>query len=321
MKRFVTFALAVFTFAVPAFAEIRGSWTATPSEKEQGRLHFNMQRRNSNMGQTMLVSSFTGLTPATINAGVQTPVQFELRREAGTLAFDGTFKEGFGAGQFLFRPNPSYVSSMRSMGIKGGNDVDDEDLMAFAIHDVSTSYIKAMQAEGVTEDLEEYIAMRIFNVSPELIREFRALGYRDVDADELVSTQIHGATPAYIRELRAAGFQNLKLDEVVASRIHKVTPEYAREMSALGYASTSLDDLVAFRIHKVTPEFIREINSLGYKNVDADDLVAMRIHRVTPEFIRELRDAGYTNVPIDKLVSMRIHGIDASFVKKMNSGS
>src|SRR5687768_4947359 len=119
MKRFVSIVFAVFAFAAPAIAEVRGSWTAGPSEKDQNKLHFNMQRRNSNMGQTMLVSAFTGLNGAQINAAVQTPVQFELRREAGTLAFDGVCKEGLGAGQFVFRPNASYASTIRALGIKG----------------------------------------------------------------------------------------------------------------------------------------------------------------------------------------------------------
>lgn len=323
MKRFASFAL-VFLLAAPAFAQIQGSWTATPSEKSPGRLHLNMARRNSNSGQTMNVSDFTGLSATTINASTSTPVRFELRREAGTITYEGTFKGGFGAGQFSFAPNRAYEAAIRALGVpgdrkkRGDGNIDDEDLLHLTIHDVSSEFIRSMKAEGFDETLDQYMAMRIFNVNPALVRDFRAIGFTDLDAEDLVSSQIHGATPAYIREMRAAGFNKLDMEGFVASRIHSVTPQFAREMAEMGYKDLDFDDLTAFRIHGVTSEFVRALRDLGYRNVDSDDLVAMRIHRVTPEFIRELRDAGYTNVPVEKLVSMRIHGIDAAFVKKMN---
>jgi hypothetical protein len=323
MKRLASIAFALL-LAAPAFAQIRGSWTATPSEKDPGRFHLNMTRKDSNNGQTMSISDFAGLSAAQINASTSTPVQFELRREAGTVTYEGTFKGGYGAGQFSFAPSRSYEAAIRALGVKGDRnkrgdgDIDDEDLLHLAIHDVSSAFIRSMQAEGFNETLDQYMAMRIFRVNPELVREFRAIGFTDLDAQDLISSQIHGATPQYIREMRAGGFNKLNMEGFVASRIHGVTPQFAREMGELGYKNLDFDDLTAFRIHGVTSEFVRELRELGYKNIDSDDLVAMRIHGVTPAFIRELRDAGYSNVPVEKLVSMRIHGIDANFVKKMN---
>ena len=323
MKRLASIALT-FLIAAPAFAQIHGAWTTTPSGDRPGRINIQMSRRNSNTGQTMSISDFTGLTLAQVNSLTTTPVQFQLRREAGVVSYEGTFKQGNGAGQFSFAPNRSYEASIRALGVKGDRNkrgdgsFDDEDLLHLAIHDVSTEFIRSMQAEGFDVSLDKYMAFRIFRVNPELVRDFRAIGFKDLDADDLVSTQIHGATPQFIREMRAAGFTKLDLEGFVASRIHGVTPQFMREMAALGYADMDFDDLTAFRIHGVTSAFVSELRDLGYKNIDSDDLVAMRIHRVTPEFIRELRDAGYSNVPVEKLVSMRIHGIDADFVKKMN---
>ena len=324
MKRFTSIAF-VLLLATPAFAQIQGSWTTTPSgTRDDGRINIQMARRNSNTGQTMQIADLTGLTLAQINSSTSTPVQFQLRREAGTVTFEGTFKQGYGAGQFSFAPNRSYEAAIRALGVRGDRnkrgdgDIDDEDLLHLAIHDVSTEFIRSMKAEGYDESLDQYLAMRIFRVNPVLVREFRSIGFAKLDAEDLISSQIHGATPAFIREMRAAGFNKLDLEGFVASRIHGVTPQFAKEMAELGYKDLDFDDLTAFRIHGVTSEFVRELSTLGYRNIDSDDLVAMRIHRVTPEFIRELRDAGYTNVPVEKLVSMRIHGIDANFVKKMN---
>ena len=322
-KTIIAAALALLLVASAQAEEIRGAWTADAGDAGTGKVHMQLSRRHSNNGQTMNVSSFTGLSESQILSPTQVPVAFSLRREAGTVQFEGSFKGGFGAGQFSFTPNPAYLDTIRSLGVstesrKGRNRDVNEQLMHLAIQDVSTDFIRSMQAEGYNVSLGDYTSFRIFNVTPELVRELRSLGYDDIAASDLVGSQIHKVTPQYIREMNAAGFRNLSLKELTSTRIHRVTPEFAREMRDLGYGELGMKDLTSFRIHKVTPEFIRELKDVGYDNVPAKKLVSMRIHRVTPEFIRELKDAGYSNIPVDKLISMRIHGVDAEFARKMN---
>jgi hypothetical protein len=322
MKRFLTLTLAVFLFAaaVSADAAIEGTWTAEIDDDKPGRIHVNMSRRpTNNFGNTFNVADFTGLGMGQIAASSQTPVTFALRREAGNIDFEGVFKNGRGAGQFSFTANPGYINTLRSLGVEFDVErkrTEEDKLFTLAALDVTSDFIRSIQAEGYKLSLDKYIEFRIFNVTPDYIREMRSLGYDDLAASKLVETRIHKVTPDYIRKMRAAGW-NLPLNKYVENRIHGVTPEFAEEMKKHGYALNQ-SDLAAFRIHRVTPEFIDELAKLGYKNIDADDLVAMRIHRVTPEFIRELAEAGYHNVPVKKLISMKIHGVDAKFIKKMN---
>lgn len=322
MKRILT--LVVCLLATAAYADIDGAWTAASDEKRPDRIYINLtQGRHHNMGMTMRISDFTALSRAQMDAPTMTPVTFELRREAGNATFEGTFRKGKGAGQFTFTGNRDYINAVRALGVpfdleskrKHRDRSEEEELFSLALHDVSTAFIKQMQAEGFKVSLEKYLTMRIFDITPEYIREMRSLGYKDIDDEELVSSKIHKVTPAYIREMRAAGW-DLSLDELQSSSIHGATPAFAAEMKKLGY-SLDFDDLVSFRIHKVTPEFINELRDLGYTRVSADDLVSMRIHKVTPAFIRELKAAGYSNVPVEKLVSMRIHKIDAEYLKRM----
>ncbi|HEX6084636.1 MAG TPA: hypothetical protein VF266_08935 [Thermoanaerobaculia bacterium] len=326
MTRIATLALFVCLLATSAFA-LDGAWTASIDEKRPGHVYLNLtQGRNHNMGTTFLLSSFSGLTESQMHAATTTPVNFEMRREAGTVSFEGTFRNGKGAGQFTFAQDRSYIDKIRALGLEFELDkpsrrhkrdrTDEEDLFSLALHDVSTSFIKSMIAEGYRVSLEKYLTMRIFNITPEYIREMRSLGFKDIDAEELVATKIHKVTPQFVRDMRAAGW-DLSLEELQSSAIHGATPAFAEEMRKLGYGNLSHDDLVSFRIHRVTPEFIEELRKLGYDKVKADDLVSMRIHRVTPEFIRELAAAGYENVPPRKLVEMRIHRIDAQYLRKM----
>lgn len=324
MKRIVTLTLGVCLAATAAFAEVDGAWTASYDREKPGRIHLQMTRgRTHNMGMTMRVADFTGLSEAQIQAPTMTPVEFRLNREAGTARFEGTFRDGKGAGQFTFAPNRSYLSTLRGLGIdvdlpsRRGRERDEDDhLFSLAMHDVSTAFIRSMQAEGIRTSLDKYIALRIFNVTPEFIREMRSLGF-EIGTDDLISARIHKVTPDYIRQMRAAGW-NLTFDQLQSSRIHGATPEFAEEMRRLGYGNLKHSDLVSFRIHKVTPQFIRELRELGYDNLTASQLVSMRIHRVTPEFIRELKAAGYSGIPVSKLVSMRIHKIDAKFLERMS---
>jgi hypothetical protein len=324
MKRILLLTLVVCLFATAAFADVEGAWTASAEDKRPDRLYMNITRGiHHNMGNTMRIGDFADLTRAQIDAATMTPVQFQMRREAGTIAFEGTFRRGKGAGQFTFTPNRNYIAAVRALGVpfdlehhnRRGDNSEEDDLFALALHDVSTAFIKQMQAEGFKVSLEKYLEMRIFDITPEYIREMRSLGFKNIDADELVASAIHKVTPAYVRQMRAAGW-DLSLDDLQASRIHGATPEFAAEMKKLGY-SLDFDDLVSFRNHRVTPEFIDELHQLGYDHVSADDLIAMRIHRVTPEFIRELRTAGYKNVPIEKMVEMRIHNISVEYLKRM----
>ncbi|HYO75008.1 MAG TPA: hypothetical protein VE010_00990 [Thermoanaerobaculia bacterium] len=324
-RRITTLSLFVsLLVAANAFAALEGAWTARPHETKSDEMQFSMSWRSHHMtSTTMRVAEFSGLTQAQIRVTTNTPVTFQLRRDAGIATFDGSFRNGLGAGQFTFAPNANYLESMRNLGVsleasrKGKRERDEaETLMSYAIHDVSLAYVRSMQAAGYRVSLDDYLKMRIFDVTPEYIREMRELGFRDMDDDELVGTRIHRVTPAYVREMRAAGW-NLSLEDLQSTRIHGATPQFAAEMKKLGYGDLDIQELVGFRIHRVTPEFVTELRELGYTNVDASDLVAMRIHRVTPEFIRQVRDAGYRNVPVEKLVSMRIAGIDAEYLKKM----
>jgi hypothetical protein len=322
MKRLATLTLALSLFgALSATAAIDGAWTASLDEKRPDRMYMSIIRgRMHQNGSTFSVASFSGLTKAQIGAATMTPVNFDMRREAGNITFEGTFRNGKGAGQFTFAPNRGYIDAVRSLGIAFTLDrekKDEEDwLFTLALHDVSTAFIKTMIAEGYRVSLESYLSMRIFDITPEYIREMRSLGFRNITHDELVASRIHRVTPAYVREMRAAGW-DLSLDELQSSRIHGATPAFAEEMRKLGYGHLDHDDLVSFRIHRVTAEFITDLRKLGYDKLTADQLVSMRIHRVTPEFIHELEEAGYAKVPVEKLISMRIHGIDAKFVRKM----
>jgi len=313
MKRFGLAALILISMArVGAAGEVAGAWTAVRYDDPSRGFQFSLNLdHDGNVGRGYELSDFTGLTAEQASSATKTPVTFELRREAGTVRFDGTFRNGRGAGDFTFVPDYSFARKLRDVGVDFDADRGDEDMRLFtlATNDMTIDFIKSMQAIGYRESLEQYIAFRIFRVDPAYVKAMGDVGFKRLSAEKLVETKIHGATPDYIREMRAHG-EDLSLDGYVQSRIFQVTPEFADEMRKLGYASLDHDQLVAFRIHNVTPEFVSELRKLGYSKVSADNLLAMRIHGVTPEFIKKADSAAGHRVSVDRLIEMRIFNID-----------
>lgn len=267
MKR-IAAALLLLTLATAAgAAEIRGAWTADASDKD-GQAYFQFNRKGSNNGRTMQLASFSGLTSAQVRATSQAPVTFTLPAEAGTVTLEGTFKDGFGAGQFSFAPNPAFFDTVRAMGVsvesekrRNGRERDqDERLLQFALSDLSTAFIQSMRAAGYDVSLDKYLAFRIFNITPAWIRELNDLGYRDLDSDQVTAFRIHKVTPEFIRGMRELGYDDIDADKLVAMRIHRVTPDFVRELKAAGYSGIPVDKLIAMRIHGVDAEFARKMN-------------------------------------------------------------
>ena len=268
MKRLFTLTLFVSLFTATTALALDGAWTAAlHDDRDHLYLHITTGTHNNN-GMTVSLAAFTSLTPSQINATTMTPVNFEMRREAGTIAYEGTFRNGKGAGQFTFTPDRSYIDKIRALGLtfdlegvrhRRRERTEEDDLFTLALHDVSTGFIKSMQAVGYKTTLEKYLTMRIFNITPE-----------------------------YVHEMESLGLANLDEDDIITSKIHRVTPEFVREIRAEGYREISFDNLVAFRIHRVTKEFIQELRNAGYDHVPAEKLIEMKIHRIDAKFMKAM---------------------------------
>jgi len=174
MRRALALALYFFLAAFTArAAQQHGAWHLT--DRSDGRMQIALISDHNQNSHPIERTAFTGLTGSQIDAATETPVDFRLIREAGTLHFTGTFMNKEGVGRFSFEPNPSYVTTLRGLGVAAG-DLDDEKLFSLAIHDVSASFIREMQSLGYHEELNRYIAFRIHGASPQFVRELNALG-------------------------------------------------------------------------------------------------------------------------------------------------
>ncbi len=273
-------AISVFVLA-PACAEvITGQWIID-SMKEIDRVQLTLHRRSEHGSSTnssaLQFSDLRGITRGQMETGAS-QARFEIVRSAGTFVCEGYFKAGQGAGTFTLQPNTTFAPEMRVLGY---DNIPDDRIFAFAVHDVS----------------------------PQFVREIKGAGIDNVSLDQLLAMRIHGVTLKFIGDLKSLGYNISSSQKLVAMRIHGVSPEMIRELKALGYDSLDADKLVAMRIHGASPEFVKEVAASGFSHPPVDQLIAMRIHGVTPEYIRTMKSRG-VNVTIQKLIEMRIHGID-----------
>jgi hypothetical protein len=136
-------------------------------------------------------------------------VAFALRRDAGTINFKGSFDNGRGNGDFTFTPNAEFVRAMQARD----KSLTSDDVLKLAIHDVSRSFIQAIEAQGYPNlDTDDLVKMRIHGVDADYIAAFRKAGYDKLSVEELIKTRIHGATPDFVQEMKAAGFDKLSVE-------------------------------------------------------------------------------------------------------------
>src|SRR3954452_3309306 len=135
MRRSLALALFFFLAAFTARASsTHGAWHL--SQREDGRMQIEMISDHNQNSHTIERSAFTGLTSSQIDASSDTPVDFRMIRDAGTLHFTGTFLRGDVVGRLTFEPNASYANTLRALGV-AASELDDDQLFSLAVHDVS----------------------------------------------------------------------------------------------------------------------------------------------------------------------------------------
>lgn len=300
-------------------------------------------RPNSMHGFSLPVDQLEGFSPA-ILTGEGGPAKFSLRRDAGTLMFEGMFRSGVGAGTFDFTPNAAFPGEMTKRGFASPNQTEQyqlargnigfayldelnaqkyerptlDDLIRAADHGVHLDYLRGMGAAGYKLGrIESLVRTRDHGVTPKFIAGLAAEGIKGLSADELVRARDHGVTPEYIGTMRAFGYKDLPLQELVRARDHGVSADYIRGMAEAGYAQVSLSELVRARDSGVTPEYVKAIRDAGHKGLTLKELVKARDHGVGKDFVREMAALSKVPLMMDDLINARDHGVGPEFVKTM----
>lgn len=281
---FLALALSAPSGHAQAPVDVSGTWTV---ELHDGKAFLQVRtspppdstRSNDwnggwSMGQSVAPEEITGIRAGDSRLTLSN-AKFELRREAGTLAFEGSFRDGRGAGLFTFTQRPEFTAEMRRLGYT--EDMQSWQRYQFAVQDVGPRYINALKAEGYDKlTLDQIRRTRSHGVTIEYIKAMKAEGHRAATIEDFVRTRDHGVTPQFVQEMRGLGFTGSTLDGFVRLRDHGVSADYVADMKQIGLRDLTLEQIVKLRDHGITPGFVSHARARGFKPADADELIRLK---------------------------------------------
>ena len=291
-----------------------GTWEIRPGNAD-GVVHLRLVELNSSSGSNIPIQRLEGLTAPQLT-GAGGPVQFRLRRDAGTFTFEGVVRSGVGAGTFSFTPDPNFPVELAKRGFARPTALEQYQL---ARHDVGYALIDELNKQGYAKpQTSELVRAGQHGVHVTYVQDMGALGYKLGSLAPLIELRDHGVTPSYVRELADQGYKGLSADDLRQARDHGISPEYVRAMRDAGYDSLPMKELINARDHGVSADFVRELGDAGHRKLPLEQLIRVRDHGVSPEYVREMRKLGYS-VPIDELIRARDHGVSVDFAREMTA--
>jgi beta-lactamase regulating signal transducer with metallopeptidase domain len=316
-----------------------GTWEVHTLD-QAGIVQLQTREGRSGWGRRVELKELEGLTAAQLAAGG--PVQFRMRRDAGTFTFEGVARNGVAGGTYTFTADPSFPNELAKRGFSRPTALEQYKLargdVGFAFideltrqgygkpalaelvrageHGVHTTYLREMGELGYKlGSLEPLIKLRDHGVTPRYVRDLAEQGFKGLSADDLRRARDHGVSAEYMRAMRDAGFGSLTMAELTRARDHGVTADYLTGMREAGYKLT-LEQIIRARDHGVSPDYIRELRDAGHKDLALEDVIRVRGHGVTGDYMRGMRELGY-GVSVNELVRARDHGVSVDFVREM----
>lgn len=298
-------AFLFFSTSLTAADSRSGMWSA---QLDGDLLHVNLTQPSprggfgqNNIGTPIPLASLTGLTRADVNAAAAN-VWFSLTAPAGTIAFEGRFSNGLGAGNFRFTPSDAFVRDMESLGYDGG--FSDEKMLVYTLFGFRPQTIRDLRALGYAIEKRQIDELAIFRVDANFVKEIEALGFARPTLRELVNLRVGRVDAAFIKAMRA-NFGELTLHQIGELGIMRVTPEYVRELNDAGFKSLTPRQAVDLKIGRITAEKIAAYKRLGY-DLTPRQLADFGIHGVTPQFIEEQRAKGEKELTPQRLIELKI---------------
>jgi hypothetical protein len=189
----------------PQAPTVEGTWSTRARASDDGRQRVQVSMEigdgDNHMGFTAEPGELSGLSFAQAS-GTADNIRFELVREAGTVVFEGSIRDGLGAGTFAFTPAASWQSDMAQLGYDGFSE---REVFSAAVLDLTTAFVGEIQGLGYTDlSWKNLFAFTIHGVSGDFIRGMNGLGYDDIEAEKLIAMRIHGVTVEWVEEVRRA---------------------------------------------------------------------------------------------------------------------
>jgi len=202
----------------------------------------------------------------------------------------------------------SYIEAMKAAGL---DDLTVDQLIAMKIQNVTPEYVRELRELGLHPDANSLVAMRVQGITPEYVRDLHASGLNP-DENHLISLKVQGVDAEYYRGLKEAGIDP-DVDHLVSMKVQDVTPEFVRALRSAGLAVTA-DQVISLKVQDVTPTYLKAMHELGV-DPDANDAISMRVQDVTPEYIKALQSAGF-KLEVNEIISAKVQDVTPEFIER-----
>ncbi|SHN13935.1 M56 family metallopeptidase [Mucilaginibacter sp. OK098] len=275
---------------------------------------------------------------------------FTLKREAGSVLFNGKFEGNEGYGHYKFTADKSFNDYLSSQGI---TEVEDDDSFAYFIVNVKKDYVAMLKRNGF-KDLSKnnLISMAALKVDEPYIKMWKENGFDDLSPNQLVSGKAMHIDNAYVSEIRKAGYNDLTFNQLISFKAQHITGDYinglkkaklkegktgedslptaneissykamnidssfVRSFAAIGYKNIPYNQLTTLKALNITPEYVKSFKAMGYNNLTVNNLSSLKSLNITPEFIRGYQALGFKDLSVNNLTNLKALGIDAGYIK------
>jgi hypothetical protein len=295
----------------------QGVWFATiKNEKVNIEFKGNDDDHNWSNSSTFLLSELPALPR-------DQKGDFTLKREAGSVLFNGKFEGNEGYGHYKFTADKSFDAYLKQAGITEADD--DDDYFAFFMVNVTKEYIAMVKRNGYTDlSKNNIISMAALKVDEPYIKMWKANGFSGITPNELVSGKALHIDNAYVEEIRKAGYKDLSFNQLISFKAQHITGAYinslrkAKLKDGKGDGEDNMpspNEISSYKAMNIDSNFVRGFAAIGYKNISYNQLTSLKALNITPEYIKGFKAIGYDNLSINQLSSFKSMGITPEFIK------
>jgi hypothetical protein len=244
---------------------------------------------------------------------------FTVKRDAGTVTFNGVFEGRRGHGTYSFEEDPAFKSFLTQEGF---SSISESLMIHLYFTNINKAYFAYMKQNGYTGiTMTELKKLAEENMNQHIMTNYFELFKKDNDGqvklEEIVQLREHGVSPSFIAKFHDMGYPDVPLDKAVELRDHGVDPEFVDDMKKIGQRNITLDEAIRLRDHGVSVAFVKDLSDMGYTNISLEKAVELVDHGVSASFIRGFRDLGFADLTLTKAVELVDHGVSVAFVKRM----
>lgn len=285
------------TFGQPnkSAAETEGSWTAHIKNGEISIEFKKDSRPNSTDSSSFNLSEFRAL-PREKNGG------FTLTREAGIILLNGKFEGNEGSGRYKFMPNKEYVDYMHSHELK---ELDDEDLFAFFLVNVTKAYVKIFQDNGYRITKNELIPLAALKVDEAYIRFWKENGYKNISASDLIPLKALNISADYVKNFQSLGYNNISTSDMIPMKSLEITANYLKGFQDLGFRNIPPSELIPLKSAGVTADYVKKFQDMGFTNIDLNEMISLKSTGVTSDFVLAMKKKGFEYKSLNKYMQLK----------------